>query len=67
MKLSQRLKDEKEYVEKVLGLAKICDRCGANLSTYADRCSADLSEICPGFTAIENAKEQFDAARKDQK
>ena len=43
-------------VEAALAGKVICDRCGATLETYAEACTAELSERCPGFEAIENAK-----------
>lgn len=59
MRLSDRLRAEKHYVEDTLGASMICARCGARLETFADSCTADLSDACPGFLAIEKAKEQF--------
>ena len=59
MKLSQRLKDERAFVERSLGDSVICGNCGATLETFADACTAGLSEPCPGFLAIEQAKERF--------
>lgn len=60
MRLSQRLRDERAYVEAACG-GVICERCGATLATYADRCSADLADACPGFNAIEAAKQSFNS------
>ncbi len=59
MKLSKRLQDEKAFVIKQCGDSVICSRCGATLKSFADECAPDLSEICPGFLAIEQAKEDF--------
>ena len=43
-------------VEKALGDAVICTRCGATLATYADKCSAALDDPCPGFVTIEDVR-----------
>lgn len=59
IKLSQRLQDERAYVERSLGDAVICAQCGATLKTYAEACGAGLSESCPGFLVIEQAKADF--------
>jgi len=59
MKLSQRLRDERAFVERSLGDSVICKRCDAKLGTFADACTADLAEMCPGFLAIEQAKAEF--------
>lgn len=56
MKDSARLQAERAHVERVLTDSVICDKCQATLATYADKCSAGLSEICPGFIAIENER-----------
>lgn len=61
MKLSQHLQDEKVFVEAVLGDYVICIRCRATLGTYAEKCTAELSDQCPGFIVIENAKKDFAA------
>jgi len=61
MKVSGRLKMEGEYVTANLSGKVICDRCGATLETYSD-CPADLSDPCPGFVTIENAKQEFNEA-----
>lgn len=58
MKLSPRMRAEKEFVEEYFGPAKICGRCDATLKTYS-YCPADLDDACPGFLAIERAKKQF--------
>jgi hypothetical protein len=59
VKLSQHLQQEREFVQRKLGDAEICERCRATLSTYADACTADLQESCPGFVAIEKAIADF--------
>lgn len=59
MRLSQRLRDERAFVECSLGDSIICQMCNATLKTYADACTADLQEMCPGFIAIEKAKKDF--------
>ncbi len=59
MKLSQRLIDERDFVERTLGDSEICARCHATLENIADDCIADLGEACPGFLAIERAKQEF--------
>jgi hypothetical protein len=59
MKLSQRLIDERAFVERALGGRVICTRCSATLETFSEVCSADLSEACPGFLAIEQCKQDF--------
>lgn len=61
MNLSQRLKDERAFVERSLAGREICQRCGASLDTFADICTADLNDPCPGYLAIETAKQQFAA------
>jgi hypothetical protein len=58
MKISQHLKNERAYVEAKL-TGEICARCGATLKTFSDKCSAGLSDTCPGFWAIDNAKADF--------
>ena len=64
MKLSKKLQDEREFVERSLGDSVICSRCSATLRAYADACTADLQELCPGFLAIEQAKKDFAASRE---
>lgn len=59
MKLSARLQAERRHVKHSLADRVICDRCGAILATYADQCSADLADACPGFMAIEAARQKF--------
>jgi ribosomal protein L40E len=59
VKLSQRLQDEKAFVEQTLADSVICSRCGATLATYADVCSAPITESCPGFDAIEDVRQKF--------
>lgn len=63
MRLSQRLQDERDYVVRTL-TGVICDRCGATLATYAE-CPADLADPCPGFVAIDKAKQDFNAMHYD--
>lgn len=64
MRLSQRLQDERAFVEKACLDHVICTRCGATLATYSDKCSADLSDTCPGFQTIEFAKQTFNNSYK---
>ncbi len=60
LKLSPKLEAELNFVVKELGsLPSICRRCKTPLNKYADNCTADLSDCCPGYLAIENAKEKF--------
>lgn len=66
MKLSQRLLEERAFVERSLGDSIICRDCGATLSTYAERCSSDLQEMCDGFIAIEQAKIDFARSLKEE-
>lgn len=65
MKLSQRLMDERDYVATALGVEIICRTCRCTLATFADQCTAGLSDLCPGFRAIDAAKDRFWAARKE--
>lgn len=65
MKLSQHLQDERMFVAKSLGNATICTLCGATLESFAETCTASLQDLCPGFTAIEQAKDEF--AKSSQK
>lgn len=44
-------------VEAKFGGAVICNRCQATLVTFADACTADLGDMCPGFLAIDDAKQ----------
>lgn len=60
MRLSQRLQDEKAYVEAQCA-GTICATCGATLKTYGSMCSADLCDPCEGFNTIEAAKQRFSA------
>jgi hypothetical protein len=64
MKISDRRKAERAFVERALGNSVICERCGATLATYADACTADLADMCPGFVAIETAKNQWKGLEK---
>jgi hypothetical protein len=59
MKLSKRLKEEKDFVECTLGDSVICKRCEATLKTYSYACAADLCDRCPGFDVIEQCKADF--------
>lgn len=59
MKLSQRLQDERRFVEVQCGDERICDRCWTTLQGFADQCVAELSEDCPGYHKIEDLKRQF--------
>jgi ribosomal protein L40E len=65
MKLSERLQREDAFVQGYLGDRVICSRCNATLATYSAACNADLSESCPGFVKIENAKQEFSDLLKD--
>lgn len=66
MNKSPVLTAEQEFVVKKLSsLESICERCLADLHTFPDRCSADLSDPCPGFDAIENAKAEFHRERAE--
>lgn len=38
---------------------EICAGCGATLDTMNTACTADMLDPCPGFLAIENAKQRF--------
>ncbi len=67
MTLSQRLKDERAFVERALGDSVICPSCKATLATFADACTAGLQEPCCGFIAIEQAKENFRTGRREAK
>ncbi len=59
MKLSQNLQDERNFIRDALTGKIICARCKCTLQSYADDCTADLSEMCPGFEAIESARSEF--------
>jgi ribosomal protein L40E len=59
MRKSELLKAEVAFVEREIGQRVICSRCGARLESYASFCTADLSEACPGFEAIEQARRKF--------
>lgn len=60
LKLSPRMKAQREYVQNKLADSIICQRCGATKDTFADRCAAGLSESCDGFETIEAAREEYD-------
>lgn len=64
MKPSKRYMERLEFVETKLAGAVICDQCNCTLDTFAEKCSAGLGDACPGFAAIEWAKEEFDALNK---
>ena len=36
------------------GDRKICDQCGATISTYGDKCSAPLDQRCQGFDTYDD-------------
>lgn len=63
-KLSKQMQEEQDFVAKKLGTDPICDRCGATVDTFADDCSAELDDPCPGFLAIDKAKDQFKGRRR---
>jgi len=64
MRLSQRLQQERAFVERSLGDSVICLNCRATLQTFTDACTADLKEQCSGFLAIEQAKKDFATERR---
>ena len=66
MKPSKRYLERLKFVETSLCGKIICARCQCTVLTFADKCSADLSDSCPGFMAIEAAKEKFDGLHKIQ-
>lgn len=69
MKDSQRLQEERAFVERSLSDSVICRDCSATLKTYADACTAGLGDACPGFWAIERCRTDFAlrvAAGKDR-
>lgn len=66
MKLSQKLQEQCSFVEQSLGDSVICGRCMATLATFADVCTAALNDPCPGFAAIEAAKNAFGIPEKKQ-
>lgn len=49
---------EREYVESKLGKSVICDRCMCTLATF-HTCPAGLTDLYPGFCAIEAARMEF--------
>lgn len=59
MKLSENLKRETAFVEALLGEQVICNRCGCKLQGYTSQCTADLSDACPGFSRIEEARRLY--------
>lgn len=61
MKVSIQLRLEHSFVEGYLGTREICSTCKTSLREYADKCTAGLSDLCPGFEAIEEAKQRFKA------
>lgn len=65
MKLSQHLQKEWEFVMRSLP-GCICKDCQATLGTYADQCSADFDDPCPGYLAIERAKDEFEKKRRSR-
>jgi len=68
LRLSPRLEAELAFVVQELGeLQSICARCETKLDSYADKCTADLSDCCPGYLAIENAKAKFNEANPPAK
>lgn len=67
MKFSQRLQDERLFVETSLGESVICRDCGATLKTFADTCTAGLQEMCLGYLEIEQAKKSFQDGPKKSK
>lgn len=66
MKLSQRLQDLRAYCIASL-TGEICNRCGATLDTYAAQCTAELTDPCPGFMAIDAARQRFDETYSGEK
>jgi ribosomal protein L40E len=59
VKLSEKLKAERSYIERELADQVICSRCRATLLTYAEKCSAAVDDCCPGYESIEAAKAKF--------
>ena len=59
MKLSVRLQQEREFVQRALDDKTICSRCDATLKSFAACCPADLGEACEGYVTIENARTEF--------
>lgn len=59
MRRSERMQNEHAFIVAKFGDDPICPRCSATLDTFADVCSADLTDACPGFLAIDNAKAEF--------
>lgn len=42
-------------VQRILGTAPFCDRCGAGYFTFDDLCDEPLDVSCPGLLRIEAA------------
>jgi hypothetical protein len=55
MKGTQEARARIERIERLLAGSVICDRCGATLEQFATRCGAELTDLCPGFVAIDEA------------
>lgn len=66
MRLSEDLKAERRHVEATLKGLVICERCGATIDTFADVCTADLSDLCPGFNAIDAAKSEYQRMKRER-
>lgn len=47
------------------GDRRICDECGASISTYADKCTARLDVRCEGFETYERFLATVAAKRQD--
>ena len=51
-------REKLDRVDQLLGGGRvICDRCGATLENWGTHCTAELTELCPGFLAIDDARE----------
>ncbi len=59
MRYSQRLQEQRFFVERTLGDSVICQDCNATLKTFAEACTAGLQDLCQGYLAIEKAKQDF--------
>jgi ribosomal protein L40E len=66
MRLTKDLQAERKYVEETLASKVICSRCGAALYTYADECKADLSDLCEGFTQIEDTRLEYQHSKPSE-